>query len=81
MQQGISEALVHFQFQDRVSQMLWTVVQDMEKLAGQLEKDPSGLEAEQWLEELEHTYTTQEQIAIHKGIAVETPTSSDVTFF
>jgi len=81
VQQGISEALVHFQFQDRVSQMLWTVVQDMEKLAGQLEKDPSGLETERWLEELEQTYTTQEQLAIHKGIAVETPTSSDVTFF
>ena len=81
VQQGISEALVHFQFQDRVSQMLWTVVLDMEILAGQLEHNPSGLETEQWLNELEHTYTTQEQIAIHKGIAVETPTSSDVTFF
>ena len=81
VQQGISEALVHFQFQDRVSQMLWTVVLDMEKLAGQLEHNPSGLETGQWLNELEHSYTTQEQIAIHKGIAVDTPTSSDITFF
>ncbi len=81
VQKGISEALVHFQFQDRVSQMLWTVVQDMEKLAGQLEVNPTGLETSTWLDELEHTYTTQEQIAIHKGIETDTPASSDVTFF
>ena len=81
VQRGISEALVHFQFQDRVSQMLWTVVQDMEKLAGQLEVDPTGLETSTWLDELEQTYTTQEQIAIHKGIETTAPESSDVTFF
>jgi methyl-accepting chemotaxis protein len=81
VQQGISEALVHFQFQDRVSQMLWTVVHDMEKLSDWLETSPTGLEAEKWLAELERTYTTQEQIAIHKGIEFQTPTSSDVTFF
>ena len=81
VQQGISEALVHFQFQDRVSQMLWTVVNDMEKLSGWVETSPTGLEAEKWLEELEHTYTTQEQIAIHKGAEVQAPASSDVTFF
>ncbi len=81
VQQGISEALVHFQFQDRVSQMLWTVVQDMEKLADHLEQNPAGVEASKWLDELERTYTTQEQIAIHKGIDIQTPASSEITFF
>ena len=81
VQQGISEALVHFQFQDRVSQMLWTVVHDMEKLAGWLEQNPTGLEADKWLNELERTYTTEEQLAIHRGIETQAPTSSDVTFF
>jgi len=81
VQQGISEALVHFQFQDRVSQMLWTVMHDMEKLADWLEQNPTGLEADKWLNELERTYTTEEQLAIHLGIETQAPTSSDVTFF
>jgi methyl-accepting chemotaxis protein len=81
VQAGISTALVHFQFQDRVSQMLRTVVLDMEKLADWLEKNPSGFETEAWLDELERTYTTQEQIALHKGAEALSPTSSDVTFF
>lgn len=78
---GISEALVHFQFQDRVSQILQTVVLDMEKLSRHLDENPSGIEMEQWLQELERTYTTQEQIAIHKGIETQSPASSDITFF
>jgi methyl-accepting chemotaxis protein len=79
--EGISNALVHFQFQDRVSQMLQAVVRDMEKLADWLERNPSGVETEAWLDELEHTYTTQEQIAVHKGAEVLAPASSDITFF
>jgi len=81
VQQGISEALVHFQFQDRVSQMLQAVVDDMEKLSRWVEADPGGLEATTWLDELERTYTTQEQLAIHQGVEIQNPASSDVTFF
>ncbi len=81
VQHGISEALVHFQFQDRVSQILQTVVLDMEKLSGWLGRDPTGLELDKWLVELERTYTTQEQIAIHKGIEIQAPASSEITFF
>lgn len=81
VQEGISEALVHFQFQDRVSQILQTVVRDMEKLAVRLESDPSGLEIDSWLDELERTYTTQEQLALHKGVEVHVPDSSETTFF
>jgi len=81
VQQDISEALMHFQFQDRVSQILQTVVHDMEKLSSWVEENPTSLEMGQWLENLKSTYTTQEQIAIHQGIEVQTPTSSDITFF
>ncbi len=81
VQQGISEALVHFQFQDRVSQILQTVVTDMQKLSAQLERNPSGLELNQWLDELERTYTTQEQLALHKGVDTHAPASSEITFF
>jgi len=81
VQAGISEALIHFQFQDRVSQILQTVVLDMEKLSDQLHRDPSGLQMDKWLDDLESTYTTQEQISIHRGIETEAPASSDITFF
>ena len=81
VQRGVSEALVHFQFQDRVSQITRSIVQDMEKLTAWLETNPTGLEAEKWLEELERTYTTQEQIDIHRGIEYESPAASDITFF
>ena len=81
VQQGISEALIHFQFQDRVSQILQTVVQDMKKLSRWLERNPTDLELDNWLADLERTYTTQEQIALHRGIETKAPTSSEITFF
>lgn len=82
VQRGLSEALIHFQFQDRVSQILRTVIEDMERLTAWMEHNPSGLEAEAWLADLEHTYTTEEQLAIHKGTEVlAAPESSDITFF
>lgn len=81
VQVGISQALVHFQFQDRVSQLLKTVIHDMEKLTALLEHDPSALEAGQWLEALERNYTTEEQKAIHSGQRKSVVQSSDITFF
>ena len=81
VQEGISDALVHFQFQDRVSQILRTVIADMERLSTWLKDNPTGLEAGAWLAELERTYTTEEQIAIHKGMQVQAPEASDITFF
>ena len=81
VQSGIAEALVHFQFQDRVSQILSTVVQDMQRLSERLALDPNGVEAEAWLQDLERTYTTQEQFAVHRGLEVAAPEASEVTFF
>jgi len=81
VQEEISDTLVNLQFQDRVSQILQSVVGDMEKFASWLELHPPAVEVEQWLSELEHTYTTHEQRAIHRGQEATGPAVSDVTFF
>jgi methyl-accepting chemotaxis protein len=81
VQHGISNALMHFQFQDRVSQILRTVITDMARLTDWLEHNPGGLDADAWLAELERTYTTAEQTAIHQGITALAPQASDITFF
>jgi methyl-accepting chemotaxis protein len=80
VQGEISETLVHLQFQDRVSQILSSVVADMEKFL-----DPAGRagaqEVDRWRSELKQTYTTLEQAAIHQGVQSEGPSDSEVTFF
>ena len=77
----ISGTLVHLQFQDRVGQILQSVVADMEKFSHRLEHHPSSLEVDQWLAELERTYTTTEQQAVHRGEQARQSTASDITFF
>ena len=62
--EDISGSLVHFQFQDRVGQILQNVIADMEKFAHRLEHHPDRMELEDWLADLERTYTTAEQQAI-----------------
>ncbi|NTV75149.1 MAG: chemotaxis protein [Holophaga sp.] len=79
--QEISSTLVHLQFQDRVGQILQSVVADMEKFSHRLEHHPSSLEVDQWLAELATTYTTAEQLAIHRGEQTSHDTDSDITFF
>jgi methyl-accepting chemotaxis protein len=77
----ISGTLVHLQFQDRVGQILQSVVADMEKFSHRLEHHPAGLQADQWLRELESTYTTSEQQAVHHGQQAASSDDSDITFF
>lgn len=87
----ISDVLVSLQFQDRVSQMLTHVENDMAKLSSYLDKHDhdmangyahSRVDAMIWLSELAGTYTTHEQRANHFG---EEHVASDkkpgVTFF
>jgi methyl-accepting chemotaxis protein len=77
----VSETLVHLQFQDRVSQILQSVVTDMEKFLARMEGHPSALDVDRWMTELASTYTTFEQAAIHRGQQAGIPTESEVTFF
>lgn len=87
----ISDVLVALQFQDRVSQVLNHVNNDLHKLRDNIEDSERQLalgnaipqvDACQWLDELSRTYTMPEQHAIHSG---KTPASSagtaEITFF
>ncbi|KIV72348.1 Methyl-accepting chemotaxis protein [Pseudomonas sp. FeS53a] len=85
----ISEVLVALQFQDRVSQMLGHMRDDISRLAQHLEEDDARhVDARSWLDELSRTYTTPEQHAIHQGRKSSQSTTSgasesasDITFF
>ncbi|MCX7175228.1 MAG: methyl-accepting chemotaxis protein [Proteobacteria bacterium] len=86
----ISEVLVALQFQDRVSQVLSHVCNDMGKLKeriGDQERQledggsPGRIDATAWLEELSHTYTVPEQHVVHNGGAPRTAAAAEITFF
>lgn len=88
----ISEVLVSLQFQDRVSQILTHVRNDLAKLETYLSKyerelasgDLHGpIDARTWLNELSQTYTMPEQHAAHDGKATHAASNaeSEITFF
>lgn len=79
----VCDILVHLQFQDRISQILDHVQQDILRLrdvAGQAQGQalPSP---QQWLADLEKTYTTQEQRQMHAGQQGHPAPPSQVDFF
>lgn len=84
VQQEISEVLTALQFQDRVCQILSHVSGDIDKLVKTLQQ-PDGLQqvdSRKWLDSIAKTFTTLEQVAVHKGKQNEkAPASSEVTFF
>jgi len=88
----ISDVLVALQFQDRVSQVLNHVRNDLNKLGEYLaehERNLAGgrlsspIDARNWLKELSGTYTTAEQRVVHGGgqPAKAAAASTEVTFF
>jgi methyl-accepting chemotaxis protein len=82
----ISQVLVGLQFQDRVSQVLSLVRDDLEKLHQSLSpggrENMAALDADVWLEQLASTYTMPELHDIHRGGARGAPASeSEITFF
>jgi methyl-accepting chemotaxis protein len=79
----ISEVLVALQFQDRVSQILGHVRDDLDKLKQHLDdRGNQAVDAGAWLDELSRTYTTVEQHAVHGGRKpVATAAESEITFF
>lgn len=93
----ISDVLVSLQFQDRVSQVLVHVRNDLEKLETKLstyEQElargglPSPFNAHIWLDELSHTYTMPEQHAVHGGKSIgsigiqkSAAPETEITFF
>ena len=82
----ISEVFVDLQFQDRVSQILALVCNDLNKLENHLneldEENSNPVNVEKWLEELTQTYTMEEQLAAHKGEKTSISTNeTSITFF
>ncbi|HVL01536.1 MAG TPA: methyl-accepting chemotaxis protein [Dongiaceae bacterium] len=88
---NVADVLVALQFQDRVSQILDHVMNDMQKLADKLGehkqqlqdgKAVAELDVDRWLADIERTYTTLEQVAVHRGGGrQQNPADSSVTFF
>jgi methyl-accepting chemotaxis protein len=80
----ISDVLVALQFQDRVSQILSHVINDLRKLDQQLAAAQGGtpcvLDADAWLANLAATYTMREQVDVHSGRQTAQE-DTDITFF
>ena len=89
----ISDVIVSLQFQDRVSQILNHVRQNMDSLNDHLissrnrthQSGPIQIDAESWLADMELSYATDEQRNIHHGRRqqpmMNSSSSADVTFF
>jgi methyl-accepting chemotaxis protein len=83
LQQEISEVLTELQFQDRVTQMLSHVNQDIAKMQQALKNNTSlhNLDSREWLLQLEKTYTTLEQVRLQRGELANQSSGDAVTFF
>jgi methyl-accepting chemotaxis protein len=89
----VAEAIVQLQFQDRVSQIMTHVHDNIDRCFAHLEAtptssdDPAGLiadharDADRLLAELQASYTTDEERAQHFGQSSSSKPSRDVTFF
>jgi methyl-accepting chemotaxis protein len=86
----IGEALVQLQFQDRVSQIMNHVKDNIERLPDFLQQNRqqyaqnnqlTPLNPNALLAELKKTYVMADQHVIHKGGKVEQKTDTEITFF
>ncbi|MCE0463972.1 methyl-accepting chemotaxis protein [Pseudomonas sp. 20TX0172] len=83
----LTEVLVSLQFQDRVSQILSHVRDNIEDLhvhmqqASQSPDQAAPIDARQWLARMETTYATDEQRRNHHGDSGAQQTSQEITFF
>ncbi|MBQ0958716.1 hypothetical protein KAK06_07060 [Ideonella sp. 4Y11] len=82
VQQEVEQILVNLQAQDRLSQMLVSVTDDMQRLHTWLEGEPdeAAQSANRWLERLESTYTMEEMRSSHHATA-KVDAKSEVEFF
>lgn len=91
VQSSVEEVLVNLQFQDRVSQILSHVTDDIEKLVGAISEQETRLRhgesvapinVNEWLNAVQKTYTTLEQVDVHCGTGhSKSPGNSEITFF
>ncbi|MFO1217842.1 MAG: methyl-accepting chemotaxis protein [Burkholderiaceae bacterium] len=78
----IEQILIGLQAQDRLSQMLSSVTQDMQRMTHWLHGagDPAAASAASWLERLESSYTMEEMRSTHHG-TVAIDKQAEVEFF
>ena len=83
IQTDITSMLVSFQFQDRVTQILSVVREDIDRL-DQLARQPPALDVRptppQWMEQLRATYTMSDEDHAHAGTTAPTAAPT-LTFF
>ncbi|OUM05296.1 chemotaxis protein [Pseudomonas syringae] len=83
----MTEVLVSLQFQDRVSQILAHVRDNIDALyahllqASQSPDEAVAIDARQWLARMESTYATDEQRRSHHGESAAQQNSQEITFF
>ncbi|UUQ64946.1 methyl-accepting chemotaxis protein [Pseudomonas fuscovaginae UPB0736] len=83
----LTDVLVNLQFQDRVSQILSHVRDNITALhdhllqARQSPGQAETMDARQWLSRMESTYATDEQRRTHHGTAAAQQSSAEITFF
>lgn len=72
-----------FQYEDRVSQMVGLLQQDIQRLLQALAQSDTSLDAGQWLERLEAGYVMAEQREQHDATGVAKPpeNNNETTFF
>lgn len=80
VEQAVTQVLVQLQFQDRVSQIVGHVTDDMRRLQARLQEE-GEIDCQGWLRQLESSYTTLEQQRVHSGDARAQVEQSSVTFF
>ena len=90
IREEISDTLVYLQFQDRVSQILSHVRDNLDGLHAHLKRyttergngGTATIDAKSWLSEMELGYTTSEQRNNHRGNAPSAPSEEkEITFF
>jgi methyl-accepting chemotaxis protein len=82
VQGEVEQILVSLQSQDRLSQMLVSVTDDMTRLQAWLEggQDDAAVSANRWLERLEASYTMEDMRASHHD-TVKVDQTTEVEFF
>ncbi len=82
LREQVDNAFIHFQFGDRLSQMLAIVANDMNNFVTWVDANPLATQSDaaQWLQALEASYTMDEQRAHHHG-NVHIERESEVEFF
>ncbi|MGB0128211.1 MAG: methyl-accepting chemotaxis protein [Rhodocyclaceae bacterium] len=86
----VTEVMINLQFQDRVNQILGHVTDNMARYRQFMDEQrarideghlPEPFAIDAWLEEMERSYTTEEQRQNHTGGQSSLPQESEITFF